>query len=429
MRLYCLAGLLIPTIAFAASPVEETKPPLARLAETAAQLAAIPAETDRDDPWAEVFEVPPAAGELHRRFKDRFGEYLDSWLIANGSSGPTGKVREGLWTPLRAAGVETRLRRHDAAPLGAKETDDRNWFGRVYGLEVARPDGHPHLLAVTLELSLGAGTDTTLYLVETKNGRARRVLEWSSEQALALDDSTRGTATLPGAERGLDYFQCRVSPRDQDGQFFVLAGWVAPRNVSNWGWLQWVILRPGAAADRPAVLTHGSDSAFNCFDECFSLSLDGSLVTVEYTGAQGLDAGRHSRTMRHRIRVVGDHAEEIGPTAVEPHGFVADWANAEWNRAQDWSNPANTALAEWHSRALRDDPYTEFGRHWVDACPPATSVEVVELLLTPDEGAERSLCFRLTVEGESFRLEDVSEQPPGGEGWTEISACPDPPSG
>jgi hypothetical protein len=58
----------------------------------------------------------------------------------------------------------------------------------------------------------------------------------------------------------------------------------------------------------------------------------------------------------------------------------------------------------------------------VDACPPATSLEVVELLVTPDEGAERSLFFRLTVDGESFRLEDVTEQAPG-EGWRDVEAC------
>lgn len=427
MRHLGLVVFLIPAIARAAQPPDESKLALARLAETAAQLASISAPADRDALEADTLEIPPAAAELHRRFKSRFGELLEAWLRAQANAGPPHETLEGLSTALRQAGVETRIRRHDAASLGAKESDARQWFGRVYGVQVTRPPGHPHLLAVSLKLSLGVGTDTTLYLIETRGDRVRRLLEWSAEQALALNDSTRGETALPGAEHGLDHFDFRLSPRDQDGQFFTLVGWVAPRNVSNWGWLRWVILRPGASADRPTILIHGSDSAYNCFDECFSLSLDGSLVSVEYTGAQGLDAGRHSRTMRHRIRVVGDHAEEIGPTAVEPHGFVADWASSDWERAQEWSNPANTALAEWHARILRDDPYTEFGRHWVDTCPTAKSAEVVELLLTPDEGTERSLFFRLTVDGESFRLEDVSEQAPGEEGWTEIDACPDGP--
>jgi hypothetical protein len=414
MRFIWLAGLLIPTITFAAPPPDESNPALARLAETATQLAAIPASTDRDDPEAEAYAIPPAAAELHRRFKDHFGEYVEAWLAANGSAGRTGKLRAGLWTSLRESGVD-------------KEADDRHWFGRVSSVQVTRPPGHPHLLAVTLELSLGVSTDTALYLFETEGRHVRHLLDWSSEQALALDDSTRGESALPGAEHGFDHFDYRIAPRDKDGGFFLVVGWAAPRNVSNWGWVQWVILRPGPAADRPAVLTHGSDSAYYCFDECFSLSVDSAIATIEYTGAQGLDVWRHSRTKRHRIRVVGDHAEEPGPTADEPYGFVDDWVNSEWERALDWSNPANTSLADWHTKLTREEPYTEFGRHWVDACPPATSAEVVELLVTPDEGAERSLFLRLTVDDESFRLEDVTEQPPAGEEWTKVEACPDGP--
>ena len=422
MRHAGFAVFLLPAIAWAAQPPDESKLALARLAETAAQLASISAPADRDALEADTLEIPPAAAELHRRFKSRFGELLEAWPHA-----PSHEAWEGLSASLRQAGVEVRIRRHDAASLGAEESDARQWFGRVYGVQVTRPPGHPHLLAVTLELSLGVGTDTTLYLIETRGDRVRHLLEWSAEQALALNDSTRGETTLPGAQHGLDHFEYRLSPADQDGRFFVVVGWVAPRYVSNWGWVQWAILRPGQDAESPAVLTHGSDSAYDCFDECFSLSVDGSLVTIEYTGAQELDAGLLTRSLRHRIRVTGDQAEQSAPPAVEPQGFVADWARSDWERAQEWSNPANTALADWHAQVLREGSYTEFNRRWVDACPPATKAHVVELLVTPDEGVERFLFFRVAEAGESFRLEEVTEQAPVGEGWIKIDACPDGP--
>jgi hypothetical protein len=137
------------------------------------------------------------------------------------------------------------------------------------------------------------------------------------------------------------------------------------------------------------VLARGSADAFQCSEDCFELGLDGRRPWISYQGAPGLAAissGFTIRSARRRFLVSAADAEEDGPPAGGARSLVDAWIDAPWEQARTWTaspglEPRHRELAQ-----LAANADVEFGRTWVEACPPGAGREVVELEVGPPHG-------------------------------------------
>ena len=175
------------------------------------------------------------------------------------------------------------------------------------------------------------------------------------------------------------------------------------------------------------MLARGSAGAFQCSEGCFELGLDGRRPWIAYEGAPGLVAigsGFTTRTARRRFRVGAADAEEDGPPAIGGRGVVDAWIDAPWEQARAWT--ASPGLEARHRELARRaaEADVEFGRTWVEGCPPGSGREVVELEVgrPPGDPAARTLFVSVdTVDGAS-RLLAISDHPT--QGLVDLATCP-----
>jgi hypothetical protein len=328
---------------------------LAAARQTAAALAVIPAPTD--EAGEESAELPIEAEQLLWRLHRQLAEWAVSRLNTRPAPDAAALERE-----LRAAGLFRG-----------------GWFGAVSRIGLAQPGKGLTSLAITLES--GLVEDTALHLLaEGPDGRAP-VLEWSSEvAALSAPDE----ALERDVRKGLNALDWRLV-EDADG-FFLLAGWGQPGFPSSWGAVSWAVLRPGPRPRSPAVLARGSAGAYQCSEDCFELGLDGRRPWIAYEGAPGLAAissGFTTRSARRRFRVSAADAEEDGPPAVGARGVVDAWIDAPWEQARAWSADPRLEARHRELARLAAGADVEFGRTWVEVCPPGAGREVVELEIGP----------------------------------------------
>jgi hypothetical protein len=378
-----LSLLLVVCAAVLTSGAAGTEPsPVESLASTARQLRRI-------NPAQET-AVPPAARSLITTWKKQLRGFISRELNAGPyRNAPAGRIRDDLKAALAQEGV----------PVGEEQKGADGPYGWLSDLDVQRPAGHDHLLAVTVTQGISCGSDTALYLFEWRDERWR----------LAFALESNGYKEVSGA---LGSFDFRVSPPDKKGGFFIVTADINPWCSSSWQGLRYHAYRLGGDPLRPVPFF---EETAGIFEWDFELAVEADRFRVIFQGSQSLDAGILVRDYVRAFRVTGTKAERIGPLAKEPRGFIDEWISQPWEIAERWAAPSHRShLKAWHDRLKErlkgEGPYTEFGS--LQECGPSRSQ--IWLDLDPDPHPNtlpRELYFIVQSRGEDFRMEriDVGE--------------------
>lgn len=416
------------TMVRAAAAVQPPSPPpqspaaaataraLAKAVDTSFLLAALP---DRDAESEVVHRLQPdlQEAELDRTLHRQIGDFVEAWLREHGADAPAERLRDELQEELWWGSAT------DDPPPPHGNSEVRCPLDGEVRLTVVRPDGDPSLLAVSWRTQLSHLSNGSLYVFTTGGGRIERVLEWSAELAGWPEGDSPGILPLPfGPTDVLSDFGFRITGRDERGDFYVAAAWSEPSPASSWGAVSWVLLASGSHPRSPRVLARGSDGAYQCYeDECYVLTLEGGVVTLDYTGYGGELAicnGFASSDVQRAWRLVDGGARELSPPSSVPFPFVSDWLGAPWRQAHRWST-GGPEMRRWH-RLLRNVACElERGRQWVDSCE-ATRREVLELVLV--EADTRDSLFFVFDSEDALRLVDISPIVPAGE-WHPEDGC------
>jgi hypothetical protein len=346
---------------------------LARLVEVDRQLRSAP----RPDP--DSWEIPAPLAELHARWIDAFTAWLDGQLNARDPD-----PRLALSAELRHAVCDLRVTRREP------------------------------FLVVEVELRMGWACDRLLLVYQVERGRPRRVVRLSALRAREVFEPEWERAPVTDMSDLLSTLAWALGgARDAP---FLLVAYHPLQPASNWHTLHWAALDLDGH-DTPFTRDHAS-MLVNGRDPAFRLSAHADGFTLEYTTEQGLDAGRWSRDVRRRFTVERALVTEEGSGATEPLGFVSAWTLAPEERAAAWSTPATL---DWRDevRALVHEVAPEFGRIWVDRCPPDERRWVVELRFDPSPLAEEpvvepdidALFFTIARRGRDFRMLEVGPEP------------------
>lgn len=225
------------------------------------------------------------------------------------------EVRDAVAAALQSEGDPRRAQRQFTEAGSAFE-----------GVEVRFSDvkGHPDLVAVTTEIDIPCGGDTSLYLFRLESDGWRLILARESN----------GYRRISGA---LEMFQYAVSPSDADGNFFVVTANVNPWCSSNWQMLRFDVRRVGADPYASRVLYSGDESIF--LDEDYELQAGVDDVRLQWRSWQSLDLGLHNRLHVRHLSVCGDRVERVAPFALAPEDFVDEWALLPWEEASRFGGP------------------------------------------------------------------------------------------
>lgn len=251
--------------------------------------------------------------------------------------------------------------------------------------------GQGEFLSVVAQIGIPCGSDALWLLYAPHEGGWRRVLQWTSAPYTRIDGAWEA-------------FQHAVSPRDADGRWFAAVSHIRPWCSSSWSTVDYAVLRPGADADKPAVVLSGSDSLWWGGDDMGRLSVDASHAELRFRGAS-VDPGVHNREFIRRYDVSGTAPRRVAPVADSPRDFVDEWIVSNWSAARLWSHEASgTALERAHEQmqAARKHASFEFGDTM--ACVGGGVVQV-ELR----DGDDASWFFRVAGRSD-YRMVAVARQ-------------------
>jgi hypothetical protein len=185
--------------------------------------------------------------------------------------------------------------------------DDSYTYGDIYSIGIQKPLGHPDLLAVTTEIGVCCGSDTSLYLFRD-NGK-----HWE----LILAQESNNYDDISGAQGS---FQYAISPPDKKNEFFVVVANVNPWCISNWQSLRYKVLRPGKSASEPRILLSKNNSIYLGVDDpVYTLNVQSTGFSLSFqsdeTDMDVLNKGKEvdweisERVVKYRI--VGERATRI----------------------------------------------------------------------------------------------------------------------
>jgi hypothetical protein len=268
-------------------------------------------------------EVSALLTTLKHQLRDLAGRTLDAGVYAQT---PAGVAQARVLAALKREGVSTG---------GPK--DDVHTFGSVVSVSVTRPRGHADLIAITTTVSVHCGEDTSLYLFRREDSRWR----------LALADESNGYEKVSGARERFDF---RVSQPRAGGDFFVVAADVNPWCTSAWQMMRYRVMRVGADAYSPRVISSGEEAIYLGTDlEGFRLEATANTFTLRFDASQSLDPGVLIRAHVLKFEVEGDRAGRVAPVAFKPEDFADEWAQMKWDEAARWSESSNLPeLKRWH---------------------------------------------------------------------------------
>ncbi len=381
-----------------ASAPSATKNP-ARLAEIVAKLRQIEAvEGDT--------VVPAAAVPLLVELRSGLRELVSETVIASPSDIPAEDLQRTMTERLNSLGVAL-------TPRDAKGNDPNYGigadgpgsysYGGILDISARRFEHNPDVLAVTATLSVSCGDDTALWVFR----RAGKGWELAMAREAAAYDEVNGA---------LGSFQYFVSPREADGDFFVVTAFSHPWCTSNWRTIFYQAARPGARWDRPRILLDAEDSLFQDYsyrgnneEATFALLQTDNGFELRHRTLFALDSGLHNRESRKRFVIQGASAVRVGALSDTPQGFLDEWLNLDWNAAARWTVPAGrTKLASLHAQFHKTDrPYTEF--FLLQPCPDSPDRWHIGVLY-----GEEKYYFVVIRKDDAFYVESAGPTRPAG---------------
>jgi hypothetical protein len=295
----------------------------------------------------------------------------------------------------------------EGVPVGEKKLPKSQEYGGILGVEITQPKGNPELLAATTTLRIPCAMegDTSLYIFK------REAARWKLLIAVESDDY----AQVNGAQ---DYFGYAISPKDQQGDWYVVTAHIPGWCTSCWGGVHYQVLRPGLTMDAPRVLLNKDEGIYRCGEPPCKLALEPGGFRIDYVAGEWLDFDLFATIQADRYVVSGDHVTRVAPVAYTPQDFLNAWTQMPWSEARQWSNPAQvSSLESWHGRL---DPSSDKGYltsskfEFVQPCNNSPTKWQIGLIANRWEAESPHLFFTVSMKGDAFNLEGIDlERPPG----------------
>ncbi|HTT98322.1 MAG TPA: hypothetical protein VMF58_09750 [Rhizomicrobium sp.] len=197
-------------------------------------------------------------------------------------------------------------------------------------------DSRPGLLAIVARFGIACGEDAMLTVFERRDNTWVEVLRTQSAPY----------KTVAGGWWSLDY---RISPRNKDGNWFVVTKTLAPWCSSTWSEIRYAVLRTGKDAAHPRTLLSKSDSIWWGADRYGDLKVDANSFDLRWR-AESMDDGVHNREWIAHYIVEDSRAYRTAPIAESPRDFADEWLRLDWNEAKHWTAVAHYGLKPLHDR-------------------------------------------------------------------------------
>ncbi|MBV9884451.1 MAG: hypothetical protein JO276_15690 [Sphingomonadaceae bacterium] len=269
--------------------------------------------------------VPPAASAAIETVKNRIVAFVTGTMRCVAPNASAADVRR-LLASRGDAFVDPSHYSADNYP---------NLHGDGLAYEVARPAGHPGLLAVMARLQIECGDDGVFMLFEHARGG-------SGWRLLIL----RRSPPYQGIEGAYGDFQFAVSPPDGQGRWYLATSHVPPWCTSAWRSLDYDLSRPGPAPELPHIffsrnvrnyLGNDRGGAIRAEPNLFQVRHDGSIANTDIL----------IRPHLATYAVLGDSVRRIQPAAPNARDFADEWVDTDWSEAGAWSG-ADPTIREAH---------------------------------------------------------------------------------
>jgi hypothetical protein len=380
-------------------PLSSAVEPFSNIRDTVAALSSIRHPGSEEDL---PYDVPEAARPLLSRLKHQLRDLILTVLNDPRNQGDTpGQLTEE---------VQRELGREDVA-VGANELPKSQEYGGILSIEIAQPKGNPDLLAATTTLQVPCSQgDTSLYVFK------REAPGWKPVVAVESNN-------YPQVNGAQDYFDYAVSPRDQQGQWYVVTAHIPGWCTSCWSGIHYQVLRPGSTPDAPRILLKKEDGVYRCGEPPYKLVLEPTGFKIDYVAMQWLDFDLFTTIQADRYVISSDHVTRVAPVAYSPQDFLNAWAQMPWNEAQRWSNPARaSSLESWHRRFQPTEAggYLESSKfEFVQACDKPPTRWQIGLNAREYDANSPRLFFIVSMKEHAFYLESIDVVlPPGCPGET-----------
>ncbi len=197
-------------------------------------------------------------------------------------------------------------------------------FGYVDSLKLSRPESYPGGLIVQAGVTVGCGTDVSLYLYHFTATASARVLE------------ANGTHKW-----GSEFREAQFSSPDSSGSRILYASWYAVQCGSVWEDVDYRLFRIDRKGSR-ALPLFSSTHVF-VRDDGVHVKLTPQELLLEMT-AEAMEGGERRTHVLH-YRIGQSSVERIDPVALQAQDFVHEWITRPWNEMQSRSAGG---LPEWH---------------------------------------------------------------------------------
>lgn len=296
--------------------------------------------------------------------------------------------------PVAPAAIQARLAAlgdsFEGRTLHTADNPGRDMHGDGLAYAVARPPGHPDLLAIVASVSIECGDDSVLILFERSGGGWRPLM-------------IRRSAPYREISGAFGSFAYALSPPDRDGAWYLATTRITPWCTSMWQAMDYDLSRPGADPAQPRIFFSRRVGTYLGNDRPDDLRAEPGRFQVRHDGGM-IDVGILVRRHVDTYAVDGARVRRIQPAAFNVRDFVDEWISAAWAEAAAWSSSA-PALAQAHRRlAAPNDGSTLISFEDIRKC--GAGLHMVEV------DVEREAPWYFVVRGDgSYRLENVSRTP------------------
>lgn len=344
------------------------------------------------------YDVPEAARPLLTQLKHQLRELILSTLDAPQNQGAA---------PGRLTAEVLRQLERERVPVGKESLPKSQPYGGILDVTITEPGGNPDLLAATTTLQVPCCEgDTSLYIFK------REAVGWNLVIAVESNDYSK----VNGAQDNFDY---AISPRDEQGDWYVVTAHIPGWCTSCWSGIHYRVLRPGPTVSAPRVLLNKEKGVYRCGEPPYRLALEPGGFRIDYVSSEWLDHDLFTTVQPDRYVVSSDHVTRVAPVAYTAQEFLNAWTQMPWSEARQWSNPAQTSsLESWHSR-LQPSPngkrYLGTSKfEFVQACNNPPTKWQIGLTAGRREVESPHLFFTVSVKDDAFNLEGIDvERPPG----------------
>ena len=239
-----------------------------------------------------------------RTHLERFHAHLGSWVqgrLAALPDGTTAELGQQLGRKLEQAAIKTEA------------TQDSFWHPLRFQVET--PEAHPELIAVTARF----GIDATLLLFR-RSERGWKLL-WQ-DRAPAYED----------IDDALGSYTTVMTPKANDGAFFLAAARVTPWYQSNWQQAELRVFRIEPEG-RVRMLGQRDETVFLGVDNPMALMASDTHHIALRLQSGSNDPVRHNFSRIIHLRLGTEAIKRVPPFANTPLDLIDEWLSLPWSEA------------------------------------------------------------------------------------------------